>query len=94
MSTLALMQEPFKCSLSTEVTSQHAKRNKTMKKEYIQPRMELIRTLMTAPLALSDPNIKVNDDDDEIPPGATQTKTNHYNVWDDDWSREEDSNRH
>lgn len=56
--------------------------------------MELIRTLMTAPLALSDPNIKVNDDDDEIPPGATQTKTNHYNVWDDDWSREEDSNRH
>lgn len=64
-----------------------------MKKTYIIPATAVLAVDTALPMALSDPNIKVNNDDDEIPPGSAQAKEHHYNVWDDDWSEAEDKSR-
>lgn len=66
-----------------------------MKKAYIHPQTVVVRTLMTAPLALSDPNAHVDPSQEGSPEEADVRQDPYrYNVWDDDWSREEDSNRH
>lgn len=60
-----------------------------MKKAYIHPQTVVVRTLMTAPLALSDPKTDL-DPSQEGDPNEADARQNpyHYNVWDDDWSRE------
>ena len=66
-----------------------------MKKAYIHPRTEIIRTLMTTPLAGSDPQATV-DPSQEGDPNEADAPRNpyHYNVWDDDWTRDEEKKRH
>ena len=56
-----------------------------MKKTYINPSMIVVRLAMTKPLATSDPNIRLGNDDETIEPGSFGTKgITDVNIWDDD----------
>ena len=92
MSTLALIPMPFQ---KWRPLSQYTKRHKTMKKAYIHPRTEIISTVMTAPLALSDPQATVDPSQEGDPNEADARQDPYrYNVWDDDWTREGEEGHH
>ena len=60
-----------------------------MKKTYIIPVTAVLKTDTVLPMALSAPQVKVDDENEEIAPGTIQAKEHHYNVWDDDWREAE-----
>ncbi len=57
-----------------------------MKKTYINPSIVVVRLAMTKPLATSDPNTTLsNDNNDAIAPSYFETKgISDINIWDDD----------
>ena len=66
-----------------------------MKKTYIIPQTQVLPLIPASIIALSDPTLKPDENNENITGGLIDenasgpglAKEHHYNVWDDDWSK-------
>lgn len=54
-----------------------------MKKEYIEPKTELFAVTLSGMLAASDPDVKVDKEEEAIEAGNVESRRRHT-VWDDE----------